>query len=102
MKHITWIFIIIALGGMLEFCLVGALHPLICKVVTWDHPDGRVVRCVKVGSDVRNNGQPEQPTATEYEWPTLTPTDWEPLPYATLTPTERPYPIETVTQEAYS
>jgi len=91
---ITAIIVFGTLGGLVAF---GALHPLICKVYTWDHPDGKVVRCLKVGSDVRNGGQVEKPTATEYEYPTLTSTEWEPYSTATPTPTEMPYPVETVT-----
>lgn len=89
---------IIVLGTLGALIAFGALHPLICKVYTWDHPDGKVVRCLKVGSDVRNGGQPEpNATATDIVYPTLTPTEWEPWSTSTPTPTEKPYPVETVT-----
>jgi hypothetical protein len=94
MKHVAWIFIIIALGGMLGFCLVGALKPLICKVYTWDHPDGKIVRCLRVGSDVRG-GQPEPEATATYEYPTYEPptaTSWEPWSTPTRTGTVEPYP----------
>jgi len=106
MKHITWICIIIALGGMLGFCLVGALKPLICKVYTWDRPDGKIVHCYKTGNDVRG-GQPEpEATATEYVYPTATPTEWEPYSTATRTATphwvtDTPYPEPEQTGEPY-
>lgn len=94
-----WIFIVASMSILIMSILQNRY--LICKVYTWDHPEGRVVRCLKVGSDVRGGRVEPEATATEYEWPTLTPTEWEPIPYATRTPTERPYPVETVTPGEY-
>ena len=92
---IFWACFLVIIVGLIV--TLSAVRPLICKVYTWDHPDGRIVRCLKVGSDVRNRDE-LAPTATEIVYPTLTPTEWE--PYSTATRTATP-PWITDTPGAY-
>ena len=75
--------------------------PLICKIYTWDHPEGKIVKCAKVGSDVSGNYAPEpEATATEYIYPTLEPT-YGPYATPTFTPRATRTPTRTTTIEPY-
>jgi hypothetical protein len=86
---ITTICIIVLAGFAVGLCLSSMIpKSLVCKVYTWDRPDGKIVHCLKVGSDVRG-GQPEpEASATEYAYPTATETEWQ--PWQTMMPTWTP------------
>jgi hypothetical protein len=95
-------FLVIVVGLIIT---LSAVRPLICRVVTWDYPEGRVRPCFKTGSDVRG-GQPEPEASATYEYPTATPTEWQPYSTATRTATplwitDTPYPEPEQTGEPY-
>ena len=87
-------FLVIVVGLIIT---LSAVRPLICRVVTWDYPEGRVRPCFKTGSDVRG-GQPEPEASATYEYPTATETEWG--PWQTMTPTWTPetYPEPTTAE----
>lgn len=93
--------IILVLGVSLGWCLVSAMpHPLICQVWSFQKGDWKTIRCYPSDPSLSGAFATEKPTATEYEWYTATPTEWEPAPFVTMTPTEKPYPPQE-TQDAY-
>ena len=100
---IFWACFLVIIVGLVV--TLSAVRPLICKVYTWDHPDGKVVNCYKTGSDVRG-GQPEPEASATYEYPTLTPTEFNPYATATRTATplwitDTPYPEPEQTEAPY-
>ena len=86
--RLGWLVIILVFGFVAGLCFLLALGrpPLICKITDWQHPDGKIVRCLRVGAELRGGGATEvEPTETELVYPTAT--EWEPWSTATLTPT---------------
>lgn len=69
LETIGIVFIIIVLGASIGWCIgTASMRPLICRVYSWQFPEGKTVKCLKVGSDVRYGGA-EEDTPT-YEYPT--------------------------------
>jgi len=62
----------------------------------WDYQknDWKYTMCINHPHVKRQKVKIPTSSPTSEEYPTLTSTEWEPLPYETMTPTARPYPTQ--------
>jgi hypothetical protein len=92
---LTLICLCFIFGGCIGIVIGRATTaPMLCSYWSWDKQVWRYSPCISRPKVRQPRYDTPEPTETPIVYYTATPTPWQPKPYATLTPTVNPYPVE--------